>query len=94
MGADVIVDPKGFAGVWVGMGAVIGHADIVPGTVHPPYKSCHENWICQKDRKLKQANLRRVDVDEHGTPILPHAHCVVREDLARRGLACVLRTEN
>lgn len=36
VGADVAVEPRGFAGDEVRIGDVIGQAEIVPGTVHPP----------------------------------------------------------
>ena len=37
VGADVAAEPNGLAGEAVPSGAVIGTAEIVPGTVHPPY---------------------------------------------------------
>lgn len=38
MGAEVTVEPSGFAGDWVGIGISIEQAEIVPGTVQPPYQ--------------------------------------------------------
>lgn len=37
VGADVAAEPNGLAGDAVPSGAVTGTAEIVPGTVHPPY---------------------------------------------------------
>jgi hypothetical protein len=37
VGADVVAEPNGLAGDAVPSGAVTGAAEIVPGTVHPPY---------------------------------------------------------
>ena len=37
VGADVALNPRGFAGVWVGTGASMAHAEMVPGTVKQPY---------------------------------------------------------
>lgn len=37
VGADVAAEPKGLAGEAVPNGAVTGTAEMVPGTVHPPY---------------------------------------------------------
>ena len=37
VGADVAAEPNGFAGEAVPSGAVMGTAEMVPGTVHPPY---------------------------------------------------------
>ncbi len=39
VGADVTADPNGLAGEEVPSGAVTGTAEMVPGTVHPPYLS-------------------------------------------------------
>ena len=39
VGADVAADPNGLAGELVPSGAVTGTAEMVPGTVHPPYLS-------------------------------------------------------
>lgn len=38
VGAEVMVEPSGFAGDWVGIGISIEQAEIVPGTVQPPYQ--------------------------------------------------------
>jgi len=37
VGADVAAEPNGLAGEAVPSGAVTGTAEMVPGTVHPPY---------------------------------------------------------
>lgn len=39
MGAEVAEDPKGYAGDEVGIGVLNGEADMVPGTVHAPFKN-------------------------------------------------------
>ena len=37
VGADVAAEPNGLAGEAVPNGEVTGTAEMVPGTVHPPY---------------------------------------------------------
>ncbi len=39
VGADVAAEPNGFAGEAVPSGAVMATAEMVPGTVHPPYNN-------------------------------------------------------
>ena len=39
VGAEVAAEPNGLAGEEVPRGAVTGTAEMVPGTVHPPYSS-------------------------------------------------------
>ena len=93
VGADVDVDPKGLAGVWVGMGVVIGHADIVPGTVQPPYG--YEFGIeTSAVQEKRWTDLRWINVHEHGGPVLPCPNSIVCQDLARSRLARILRTDH
>ena len=60
--ADVAVNPRGLAGEMVWIGESTGHADRVPGTVHPPWE-IHASAV--KSLTRDRAHFTRVDIDKH-----------------------------
>jgi hypothetical protein len=91
VGADVVAEPNGLAGDAVPSGAVTGAAEIVPGTVHPPYSPLAFSTMKES---IGTTHLARVGIHVHRSPTLTSANGIVGEDFAHGRLSRIFWAED